>query len=130
MFKIEDIGYICGYLSFGGITSRSGYHCDEITAAFILFQRLSTTILWCDMELSYGMFSSQLSEVFWEMVEILTNTFGHLLLLRGSLFRSRNTIYAESISSSGAPLNRCAGFIDCTKIRMARSGGHESNKSA
>lgn len=36
----------------------------------------------------------------------------------------RSEMYAKAIQEKGAPLDNCVGFIDCTKIAMARPGGH------
>ena len=46
-----------------------------------------------------------------------------LLQNKTLLLRDRAALYAECIQLKGAPLDRCVGFIDCTKIRMQRPGG-------
>lgn len=72
------------------------------------------------------MFASQMSEIFWDIVELTNESFGHLLSLRGSFLRARAEAYGKAINEAGAPLDTCVGFIDCTKIMISRPGGHGS----
>lgn len=39
-------------------------------------------------------------------------------------------LYSEAIQSNGSLLNKCFGFIDCKKIRIARPTGHGSLQRA
>ena len=61
-----------------------------------------------------------------EVVELFTNKYEYALELRGNLLQRGAKDYAQAIGDSGAPLDRCVGFIDCTKIRMCRPSGHTS----
>ena len=80
-----------------------------------------------DLEYAFGMRSSALSEVFWEVLESFYEKQGHLILdLQEGLLVRRAEIYAERIPRAGAPLESFAGFIDCSKIQMSRVGGHSS----
>lgn len=73
------------------------------------------------------MSSSVLIEVFSEVVEMLIDTRGHLLTdLQEGLLRERDEIYANAITGKGSPLESFVGFIDCSKIEMARPGEHGS----
>ena len=75
----------------------------------------------------FGMRSSALSEVFWEVIESFVDGKGYLLRdLREGVLVSWAELYAESIKIIGAHLDSCVGFIDCTKIQMSRPGGHRS----
>ena len=50
---------------------------------------------------------------------------GHLVLdLKEGLPVQRADMYADSIENAGASLHSCVGFIDCTKTKMTRLGGH------
>lgn len=127
-FKATDIGRLAFRLAFPGRTSRNDYICDSVCATCILLHRLATVIRWYDVEPKFGFFSSQLSELFWDMVDLLIERVGHLLDLRGAFLRSRAALYASAIKDAGAPLERCVGFVDCTKIRMSRPGGGGANQ--
>ena len=37
-------------------------------------------------------------------------------------------LYANAVHESGAPLDSCICFIDCTKVKITRPGGHCSNQ--
>ena len=106
-----------------GKTIRNCYKCIPFTACCIVLQRMASPRRWADLEYTFGMRSSALSEVFWEVLEKQ----GHLVLdLQEGLLARRAEMYAESIHKAGAPLDSCVGFIDCTKIQMSRPGGHSS----
>lgn len=77
---------------------------------------------WSDMETTYGMFSSQMSGIFWEVVESLTETYGYFLELR-ELSRDKAVLYVEKISERRAPFPNCVGFVDCSHIPICRPGG-------
>lgn len=123
-FKLRDIGVIRDLINWpGGRTKRNGYKCDSITATCIVLRRLAAPIRWVDIEKEFSMFSSQLCEVFWEVLRMLLRTRSHLLSIRPGLLRNRARTYAAAIHSLGAPLDRCVGFIDCTKVKMCRPSG-------
>lgn len=125
-FKKTEVGRIANMIGWTGKTERNGYRCDMISASCIMFQRLSNASRWSDLEKRFGLFSSQMCEIFYEMIERFVQSFGYALHLNGQLLRRRAEMYAESIRNAGAPLHRCVGFIDCTKVRMQRPGGHGS----
>ena len=84
---------------------------------------------WFDLETSFGMRSSALSEVFWEVLEWFVQLRGYLITtLREGFLRDRAASYADAIKNAGAPLDSCVDFIDCTKIKMARPGGQNRNQ--
>lgn len=58
------------------------------------------------------------------MIESFTDFKESLLCLRNALFRSRANAYADAIEKAGAPLLRCVGFVDRTKIRISKLGHH------
>lgn len=67
-----------------------------------------------------------MSEVFWELIEKCNEKYGQVLNLRPHLLTARAEQYTTAIHDAGAPLDCCVGFIDCTRIRMTRPGGHNS----
>ena len=127
-FQIKDIARVSDTMGWNaGKTVRNGYKCMPFTACCILLRRMASPCRWADVEYLFGMRSSALSEVFWEVMESFYEAQGHLVLnLREGLLAQRAELYADSIKSAGAPLDSCVGFIDCTKIQMSRPGGHSS----
>ncbi|PXF47633.1 hypothetical protein BWQ96_02612 [Gracilariopsis chorda] len=129
-FRRNDIGRISRIIGWQlHHTSRNRYQCDAVTAACILFKRLSCTHTWYDMEPMFGMRYSHISEIFWDAIEKFVEYKGHLVTnLQSELLQSRAHIYSEAIRRRGSPLPRCVGFIDCPKIEMCRPGGLASNQ--
>lgn len=125
-FLLPEIRKISETLDWNGVTSRNLYACESTLACSIFLFRLATNGRWYDCESKFGMHSSKMSEIFWEQVEVLDKKCGKLLELRPQFLKSRCSAYAAAISEAGAPLDECIGFIDCTKIKMARPGGRNS----
>lgn len=112
-----------------GKTKRNGYVCDPLTATCVLLRRLATPCRLKDLEEEFGLRFSALSEIFWEVCESLHEGKGELVTkFRKDLMTERASYYAECVHGQGASLDNCVGFIDGTKIRMARPGGHSSNQ--
>ena len=95
-----------------------------------MMNRIATTKRYYDMDFMFGMFTPQLSEVFWDMCKLFHETFGYALELRPHILRGRAPLYADAISELGCPLDSCIGFIDCKKIQLAHPGGHNSMQRA
>lgn len=127
-FKKQHIVMLSELIGWSGVSERNMYACDNLVSSCVFFHRLSSTIRWSDVETRYGMFRSQLSEVFWEVTELFHGKFEHALELRSDLLRQRASVYAKAIEDYGAPLDKCVGFIDCTKIKMQRPGGSSQNQ--
>lgn len=106
-----------------GITKRNRYRCDPLTATCVVLRKLAGPIRWYEVEKEFGMRTSHLSEVFWEVTEQFMELRGHLLDIRQDLLRDRADAYSTGIKNLGAALEKCVGFLDCTKIRMCRPGG-------
>lgn len=130
-FKPKDMNRILSIFAFDGRTGRRGYVCSDITAACIILRRLSYPCRWYDVELMFGMCTSKMSEIFCELSESIYDKHKNLLTpFRGRLMSQRASIYAERISSAGAMLPHCIGFIDVTKIQTCRpSGRHVLHQS-
>lgn len=127
-FRSKDIGKVvelCGWL--GGRTKRSGYVVDSITAVCVMLRKLSFPTRWKEIERLFGMRSSAMSEIFYEVMESLVRERGNLLEnFRAEMMEERAEMYAKAIHEQGAPLSNCVGFSDCTKIAMCRPGGRGS----
>lgn len=129
-FKKRDVAYIAEKIGWDGRTQRNIYRLDPLTATCIMLHKLGSSARWADLELKYGKHRSQMSEVMWEVVSLFIEKFGYALEMRGQFLKSRAKDYAKAIRDAGAPLDRCVGFIDCTRIRMCRPGGHNSYQRA
>lgn len=129
-FRKADVGRISTMIDWSGRTKRNLYRCDPMTATCFLLHKLGSCARWADLEEKYGQFRSHMSEIMWEVVEGFVGKYGYALNMRGGLLRSKAKDYAKAIQDTGAPLPRCVGFIDCTKIRMCRPGGANAYQRA
>ena len=69
----------------------------------------------------FGMHAPAMSEVFYEVIEKLVIGNSEVLeTFNGPLMQKRAEMYSCAIKERGAPLDNCVGFIDCTRIEMAR----------
>lgn len=65
-----------------------------------------------------GIPASVMGEVFWEVVESIYDSQGHLInSYRKELMAERAPIYDIVVHEEGAPLANCVGLIDCTKTK-------------
>lgn len=75
------------------------------------------------LELLFAMNDPVMYEVFWEALE----SFDNMMNLCVTLEHSQQTVSQVTTRSSshtkGAPLQRCLGTVEFTKIHMSRSGG-------
>ena len=77
------------------------------------------------MEIMFGKYAAQLSEIFWESLEHFMKRRECLLSsvgLIGHYMSPRARIYANAIREKGGALRNCVGFIDGTVIGIARPG--------
>lgn len=129
-FRKRDVVRISEMMAWNGKTERNEYRCHPLTSACFVLHKLGTCARWADLEEKYGKFRSQMSEIMWEVVELFVPRYEYALRMRGDFLKRRAKDYARAIHDGGAPLERCVGFIDCTKIRMCRPGGHNSYQRA
>jgi len=123
-FRPQELPKITDIINWSGTTTRNRYVVSPMTATCILLRRLAYPTRWQDLEPVFGLYASQLSEVFYECAEKLYKGHGELVTkFRGSLLRQRASLYAAAIHNSGGPLDNCVGFIDGTKLRISRPGG-------
>ena len=79
----------------------------------------------------FGMHASKLSEIFWEVSTHFYNKLGHLVTsFPVDLVQERAALYADDIRERGGQLPNCFGFMDGTKIQIARPGGDNVNQRA
>ena len=129
-FRLQDIPQISRAIDWNaGKTSRSGYLCSAVTATCIVLRRMAYQCRWVDLELTLGMHSSALSEIFWEAIECLYEKRSHLLTtFRSDLLQDSAAAYAEVIEARGAALDNCVGLLDGAKVQMCRPGGPPVNQ--
>lgn len=111
-------------------TKRNRYRCDPLLSTCVLLRRLASPARWEDIAEDFGKFPAQLSEIFWEALENMIRVRGHLILnWRSDLMERRAAMYASHVHDH-APLDNCVGYMDCTKQKVSRPGGHNSNQRA
>jgi len=123
-FLVSDMGRLSALLSLNVDRTRCRYNVTRIECISIILRRLASPCRWTDLELFFGRFASALIDSFCRGVEELLAQWGHLLTTwQAGLMTERAPVYAHFITSKGAPLHGCVGFIDGTAIRIARPGG-------
>ena len=97
-FRSREIPKVVSLMEWtSGKTKRSRYRCDPITACCVVLRKMSTPCRWFDVEILFGMRSSALSEVFWEVLEAFTSSKGNILDYSSELMQGRAATYAEAI---------------------------------
>ena len=103
-------------------TTKNRYYTNPILSSCVLLRQLSGPCRWWDLELFFGKHGPQLYEIFWETLDNMMNTRGHLLrgIKSQPFMTERAAIYADSILQKGRALGSCVGFLDGTVIGIAR----------
>ena len=128
-FKLPEIKLICDMLEWNVSRTRNQYICKPMVVCSTLLFRLATTQRCYDTELKFGMYSSQISEIFLGCrYEFLVQKFDQKLDLRGSSLMERAEQYAGAFRDAGALFVHYIGFMDCAKIRIQRLEGRGSNQ--
>lgn len=96
-FKKQHVAMLSELTSWSCVIERNLYACNPLVATFIFLHRLSSMVRWCDVETRYGMFRSQIFEVFWEVTELFHSKFKHALELRSDILFRRASFYAKVI---------------------------------
>lgn len=78
-FLLPKIKRMTDILGWVGVTKRNLYSCGPIVPCAILLYRLTTTSLSYESETKFGLYSSKLSEIFWEMIEIVETKWENFL---------------------------------------------------
>lgn len=95
-----------------GFEHYPSHSCDPTTACSIVLRKIASPCRWKDVECNFGMWSSALNEVFWEVINYLVEARGHILTdLHESLLVERASLEADKIRNTGAPLESCAGIL-------------------
>jgi hypothetical protein len=115
-FRLEEIPRIAEEIGWNRSRSdRNKYRCDSITATCIILRRLASPCRWRDIEVTFGMHSSAMSENSWEALETFYERRSSLLMdFSSDLIEKRAPVYAECLSREGIPIENCVGFLDCT----------------
>lgn len=131
-FRLQDIGKVSDAIGWNSVKARRNrYLCDSITVSCIFLRRLSVPYTWYDRETVLGMRSSAHSKVFGKALVGFVGSKRELLSLSILVYCSgRAPLYTEYIHKKGSRLDKCVVFIDCSKIKMAHSGGGGSNQRA
>ena len=87
-FRAKDNAQLTSAMGWiHGKTQRNGYKCLPFTACCMLLHSLAYHCRWKHLQYVFGMRSSALSEVFWELVETFIEIQGHLITdLRGAFW--------------------------------------------
>jgi hypothetical protein len=103
-------------------TSRNRYAVTPMLACCVVLRRLATPARWSDLEHLFGKHAPQLSEIFWEALEMLLYSRGHLITgdLSKAHLEANASKYAAAISSKEPAMSGCVGFIDGTVIAVSR----------
>lgn len=79
---------------------------------------------------SLNMFTQQLFEIFWEHVKLLMDLSSSVLQFCPDMIQSQVALYADDLVEERYPLESWVWFIDCTRTRVKRPGGHVSIQPA
>ena len=99
-FKKQDINRLCELIEWPGVSTRNGYFCQPITGTCIFLHRLACTVRWSDVELKFGYFRSQLSEIFWEVVELFVHKFEYAVKLAASFFDKMRSVMRKRLATT------------------------------
>lgn len=66
--KAKDISRLSYSPHFPELTSENECSCSSFCATAITLHRFCTASGWYDVEIRFGLFASELSELFWEMI--------------------------------------------------------------
>ena len=76
---------------------RNTYVCEPIIAYAIFLNKMATLSRCFDCEVTFGKYSSKLSEIFWEVIELINLKCGSLLDVNVNVLQQREFTYANSI---------------------------------
>lgn len=110
-FKKCDIIKLSTRLDWCEVEALKRYQGNPLTAICSLLYRLATNCGWYDHERKFGMFSTQLSEIFWKNVDLVIDMFMKILKLLLWLLRDRSEKHSNILHDQNAPLDRVLGFI-------------------
>jgi len=111
-------------------TDRNRYAVTPLLSACVVLRRMAIPFRWQDLELLFGRYAPQLSEIFWEGMDgFLPERYGLLMgSLDGAFWRDRFALYADAVKDKSEALGNVVGFIDGTVIAVTRPGGDNINQ--
>lgn len=126
-----DIEVLLPYFNWNkSSTSCNHYTAPATTVLCIILARLTTPNRLRDLETTFGLHSSQLSEMFWEGLEHLWDRYGHLTssAIYSAFMRAHASRYARVVEENSNCLDNVVGFIDGTVIGVSRPKINEQQR--
>lgn len=106
-------------------TKRNAYSTTPLSSCCLLLRRLASPCRWADVTDVFGKQPSHMSEIYWEALEQVVERYGDLI--KGSIpeqfLQQRAANYAAAVADKTGALQNCVGFIDGTRIAIARPTG-------
>lgn len=115
-----------------GRTSRNQYSKNPLLTTLIILRRLASPCRWIDLEILFGKHSSQLSEIFWEGIENMIESRGHLITgpISAQFIHENAASFSDSIHQKCDAFMHCVGFIDGTVLAISRPGDSSIQNAA
>lgn len=108
----KDIIKLREWTALPGLTPRNEYCCHPLTADCIFEHKMATSTRWYNLKTSFRLFVPQLSEVFWEEVEIFEESYKHEIDSPPDLLRRCAGLNAKAMKDESRPYESCVGFFD------------------
>lgn len=113
-----------------GKTARYVYFCTATTAACIIIRPLDVPCQWNVLDFFFGLRCYVLSAIFWGALQGFESNCGQIMYrCRGYFKTSIAQRYSKYILDNHELLDRCVGFIYCSKIKIYRSGDPTENQN-
>lgn len=111
-------------------TVRNQYAASALLVTCIVLRKVASPERWRSSEEFFGKHMSALSEIFWEGLEELLRTRGHLICgaISPDFIGPRAPMYARAIEEKTGGLSNVIGFIDGTVIGVAKPGDEMDQK--
>lgn len=94
-FNWVEVGRLCFMLNWLGTKVWNEDKRIRVTKFCSFLFRSETNARWSDHKRKSGMFSLQLSKLFWKHVKHLNKKFGHVLNMRKSMIQNKAEEYAK-----------------------------------
>ena len=106
-------------------TERNHYAVTPLLVTCVVLRRLASPTRWAELELLFGLQTSQLSEMFWEGMQHFLAERSELILGDpvGSFCAPRFDEYGEAVEKKSNALDNVVAFIDGTNLAVSRRSG-------
>ena len=106
-------------------TERNHYAVTPLLVTCVVLRRLASPTRWAELELLFGLQTSQLSGVFWEEMQHFLAERSELILGQpvGSFWEPRFEEYGEAVEKKSNALENVVAFIDGTNLAVSRPSG-------